>query len=205
MIIPLFPSFIHSFETSGFGEIKNDLVKYAYEIRKQDPEGVNRSNRGGWHSGQRLDLDDNVLKTFVEREVINYIVQNRVFKEGVEWELDGLWFNINKKGHYNRKHVHYCCHMSAVLWIATPEKSGDIEFENPQFYNQAHERLCYSREVLDMYNHYPAYTIPPTEGTMLLFPASLYHSVAPNQTRQDRISASFNLKLYPKDFSYDPS
>ena len=53
-----------------------------------------------------------------------------------------------------------------------------------------------------MYNHFPAYTISPTEGTILLFPASIYHSVDPNQSRQDRISASFNLKVYPQNYTY---
>ena len=44
-------------------------------------------------------------------------------------------------------------------------------------------------------NCYPGYWIPPKEGTMLLFPASVVHRVHVCQSDEDRISAAFNLAL----------
>ena len=40
---------------------------------------------------------------------------------------------------------------------------------------------------------YPVYMFPPTEGTILLFPASIMHKVESNQSDEDRISVAFNL------------
>ena len=70
----LFPSIVHQLQVENFQ--RDNLIQFVEDEIRKDPQGLERTNRGGWHSGQRLDLDDNVLKTFVEREVINYIVQN---------------------------------------------------------------------------------------------------------------------------------
>ena len=47
--INLFPSVIHQFDVNGFDEIQNQLIDYAYNLRKED-EGVCISNYGGWQS-----------------------------------------------------------------------------------------------------------------------------------------------------------
>ena len=38
--INLFPSVIHQFDVNGFGEIQNELIDYAYYLKKREPEGV---------------------------------------------------------------------------------------------------------------------------------------------------------------------
>ena len=46
----VFPVPIHQFDVNGFDEIQNELVDYAYDLKKKDPEGNLLSNRGGWQS-----------------------------------------------------------------------------------------------------------------------------------------------------------
>ena len=44
-------------------------------------------------------------------------------------------------------------------------------------------------------NFYSSYWFPATEGRIIMFPSSLYHSVKPNQSGLERISVSFNITL----------
>ena len=53
----IFPVPIHQFDVNGFDEIQNELVDYAYDLKKKDPEGNLLSNRGGWQS-KGFDVND---------------------------------------------------------------------------------------------------------------------------------------------------
>ena len=44
-------------------------------------------------------------------------------------------------------------------------------------------------------NFYNTYFFTPTEGRILVFPAHLNHRVSPNESHEDRISVSFNIRL----------
>ena len=46
----LFPVPIHQFDVNGFSGIKDKLIDYAYDCKKNDPEGLSISNRGRWQS-----------------------------------------------------------------------------------------------------------------------------------------------------------
>ena len=41
---------IHYLKIKNFDNNKDKLVKYAYDLKKIQPDGVNYSNRGGWLS-----------------------------------------------------------------------------------------------------------------------------------------------------------
>ena len=45
---------------------KNQLIDYAYDLKKKDSEGVTISNRGGWQSsGFNMDDKDDILQSFL--------------------------------------------------------------------------------------------------------------------------------------------
>ena len=46
----IIPIPIHQIEINQFNDIKFKLIDYVYNLQKQDPVGVNVSNRGGWQS-----------------------------------------------------------------------------------------------------------------------------------------------------------
>ena len=43
------------------------------------------------------------------------------------------------------------------------------------------------------------YVITPEDNLLVLFPSNLYHHVEPNQSNEDRISLSFNVKVREKN------
>ena len=187
----LFPTCIHILEYKNFESIKDELVEHVYKERDNNPEGRVISNRGGWQSRDFV-KDDKILsligKIFYELPTVN---KNLIFSLG-------CWFNINKKGSYNTKHVHANSDFSGVFWLKTPNNCGNIVFESPHNFSSYMEMQSYTEKFKHdsgfTYNH----SFKPTEGKILIFPSSLQHSVEINESDEARISVSFNIKLLTK-------
>ena len=103
--------------------------------------------------------------------------------------------NINKSGDYNAWHCHPNCDLSGVFWIEVPADGGNINFASPHEFIEHKSFKIYNSRVTDEFNYSEGYGVNPSVGTILIFPSHLYHEVLPNQTRNDRISASFNLNI----------
>ena len=132
--INIFPIPIHVFDANGFKEIQNQLIDYAYNLKEKD-EGVTISNQGGWqsHSFEVKNVDD-VLQKFL----INCLAQFPVLDKSVGIKVFA-WVNINKPGDSNTKHNHPGDDLAGVLWIKTPENSGNLIFESPHHFNSYRE------------------------------------------------------------------
>ena len=189
--INLFPSVIHQFDVNGFGEIQNQLIDYAYDLKKKEPEGVIISNQGGWQSPNfSVNNEDDVLHNFI----INCLAGFPVIDESFNMKVDA-WVNINKPGDYNIKHNHPGDDLAGVLWIKTPENSGNLVFESPHHFNSYREIYCYSDKFKKSSNIDYTYYCTPAEGIMIAFPCHLQHHVSENKSNEDRISVSFNIRL----------
>ena len=187
----LFPTCIHIFETEDFESIKDELVQHVYEERDRDPKGRTISNRGGWQS-RDFTKDDKILSI-----IGKIICQLPILNKGIDFGMD-CWFNINGKGNYNNKHVHPNSDFSGVFWLKTPKECGNIVFESPHNFSSYMEMQSYTEK----FKHDSGFTynciFKPVEGKMLIFPSSLQHEVKPNESDEDRISVSFNIKLHTK-------
>ena len=188
----LFPTVIHELKVDNFKSIKNDLVNFVYSEREKDPAGLKFSNMGGWQSKPTYKDYDNILLSLVTKAIKSYFSEN-VLDMGKEIVFEGLWMNINKKGDYNTTHDHPNCHMGGAFWINSPEGCGNFECQSPHSCNCGQEINVYTPNFREKTNSYGSYGFLPTEGSIMLFPASLNHRVTPNQSDEDRISSSFNL------------
>ena len=75
----LFPTVIHQIKVDNFKSIKNDLIKFVYWEREEDPHGVNFSNVGGWQSKGTYHQFDNIYH------------YNQVY---IHHQLDNLYYHI---------------------------------------------------------------------------------------------------------------
>tara|TARA_B100000287_G_C20354555_1_gene671251 strand:+ start:108 stop:707 length:600 start_codon:yes stop_codon:yes gene_type:complete len=188
----LFSSVIHEIPVKNFKSIKKKLMDFVYDQQQRDSKGVVFSNSGGWQSQSLYHSYDNILRETIRASITSYF--RGVFTmDG--YSLCNLWMNINKKGDRNVPHDHPLADLSGVLWINTPKGCGNIEFQSPQHFNSAMEIEMYTEDFRKKTNCYAGYWIPPQEGNILLFPASLVHMVNVCQSDEDRISAAFNLKI----------
>jgi hypothetical protein len=171
---PLFPSLVFETDLSPFPQ--QQLTDIAYALKEEHPS-VHVSNIGGYHSPPvQLDIEpvDSILKQILS----------------CSYEITNTWFIINSSCDYNSSHNHPQSDLSGVLYVT--DSDAPIEFEHPQYFQQY--TLLKNITGLDDYTH-QVYRITPKAGKLLLFPSSLRHRVLHNNSTDDRISISFNIKL----------
>ena len=205
-----FPCLVHILETEPNEEIKNLCL----QARANNPEGVWRSNEGGWQSPSHEVWDapweSTDTGTFKSPHLTNYGSEklikdhlNSLFDQSIAKVIDGnlemfnYWININGKGAYNVKHRHPQAHFSGVYYVQCPEHSGEIIFENPHGFTAFDELSCYKEEFMQQMTQHKSISVYPTEGLLLIFPAHLEHMVATNNSDEDRISIGFNCLVHP--------
>ena len=191
----LFSVPIHYLSINDFSDKKKELIEYAYKLRDKEKTGRNASNRGGWQS-QPFPIDGGDV---FQDLLINIISNIPSFKKNIDVKCDA-WVNINPSGSFNVKHCHPNCHVAGVFWIKIPENSGDIVFISPHDFTSFIEMHSYTDKFKEDTNYYHNYSLPATEGSLLLFPSHLQHKVEENKSDEDRISMSFNLKLENDDY-----
>ena len=186
----IFPVPIHQFDVNGFIEIQDELIDYAYNLKKED-KGVKISNYGGWQSSSfRVENEDDLLHFFL----INCLASFPPLKKTVNMFVVG-WININLPGDFNIKHSHPTSDLSGVFWIKTPNNCGNIQFHSPSSFETFLEIESYTDDFRNSNNYHHAYWLPAKEGRMLIFPSHLEHDVKENLSNEDRISVSFNIQL----------
>ena len=189
--INLFPTILHQFDVRGFEEIKDDLIKYAYDLKDSDITGVSISNCGGWQSSSfQVKNEDDILHNFL----INCLSGFPVIHESTSIKVEA-WININKPGDYNVRHNHPNCNLAGVLWIRCPQNCGQILFESPNDFESYNEIESYKSEFKEKNKFHHSYCYNPVEGRLVVFPSHLIHLVKENKSHSDRISVSFNLNL----------
>jgi len=187
----IFPVPIHQIDVNGFEEIENELIDYCYAMKRQNPIGVSISNLGGWQSPSfDVDNKDDLIQYFL----INCLSKFSVIKRQTKMYIRA-WININQKENYNAQHCHPTSHLSGVLWLKTPKNCGNLLFVNPLSFQAFKEIESYTDEFRFKNNYDHNYCYNAIKGRMIIFPSHLQHSVEPNESYEDRISVSFNIKL----------
>ncbi len=185
----LFPTLLHEYD---FDEIDRDeIINYCYERKKID-EGMSFSNCGGWHSSVDTIMNDNIITKTL----------GKGFRESIFTSIDHkhsanitYWININPPKSYNTSHTHPDSHFSGVMWIKTPKDSGDLRLDSPHEFSGYGETTSYLKEVQENTSAAGSFIIEPQEGKMITFPAYLRHEVKINESDEDRISISYNIRM----------
>jgi uncharacterized protein (TIGR02466 family) len=114
-------------------------------------------------------------------------------------QLEALWINYMHPGDYNPPHVHYDT-LSFVLYLKVPE---EIKLEYRKFEKIKSKALQGPGTISFIYGQgQPGFInqkhFLPEEGDLFIFPAGLYHSVAPFKSDTIRISISGNFSILDK-------
>ena len=162
------------------------------EIRKKN-ESRKVSNRGGYQSP--LLLRENREKIFtaeIMKDILEEAINVYGWKKPVNFNIDGAWFNANEAGDYNISHRHSKCHFSFDWYLKVPDSSSEqLILEHP-------DSGLIMTGLFDLKrsdkNHYNSETmqITPSEGLLVMFPASLKHRVERYEGQETRVSLAFN-------------
>ena len=195
----LFPT---QFWTVELNENIEQLQNEAYLIRKNDKDGVRKSNAGyqGYHSKDIRDLNNLPGTNQLLKQIINAVnAIHQISRQG-DLQLTNFWINISGKGSSNTPHTHSGLTYSGVFFIKVPKEMKGGRFLFYRNFNEADlistEYMGHFKEGYQMQGYdYPINTISPKENMLVVFPAWVPHAVEINLSDEERISLSFNFKL----------
>jgi uncharacterized protein (TIGR02466 family) len=109
--------------------------------------------------------------------------------ESAPFEITGLWINVAGPGAGVRMHGHPNNFVSGVYYVQVAQGANTINFHDPR------PQTAIVRPPVTELSAYNTdqVVVEVEEGTLLIFPAWLVHSVDPNQSDGVRISVSFNV------------
>ena len=192
-IFKFFPEPIFKYKLKDFKDLNKELAKYIYKLQDKDGDGVERSNKGGWHSKNFELVDEgSIQKKFaiiVQPYILN-VFQNFGWKtENKNIRIKEMWAIINKEGNFNVLHTHPNCYLSAAYYVKAPKKCGMFQIENPNIAKRHSYPKISVRNELNI----EGAGIDISEGDLLIFPAYLPHKVGKNESEEDRMVISFNV------------
>ena len=192
----LFPTQVVSGTIRDFDSFKQDLIDWIYQYKENDPGISKISNKRGWQSLSKEVFTEEGFEPFKDKLIPCVTQLSNEFRVGRQMDLVQMWLNINGPFSYNVSHRHPGTELAGVLWIKQTPESGRFVFDNMDVgYGDAMLLTTTDRDYLEEKKMPPEYVPQYTDGTMILFPAGLSHRVEINETTEDRISLSFNIKV----------
>ena len=184
-----FPTPVYIQEIPNAVELNQYLEQKILQWSQQN-KGVSKTNAGGWHS--TTDMNQKEEYNVLTKELFN--MQEEIFKKEFLTQkpvLGNMWANINYPGNANRPHLHPNSLFSGVYWVKAPEKSGNLMLYEPR--PGVHTTMPNRKEVKLPPELWREIHYTPRAGTIVMFPAWLWHEVKPNESNDIRISVSFNF------------
>jgi len=143
----------------------------------------------GWQSEQTLHEREEFqeLASCVGRVATSILRFLRISSETVE--ITGCWATVLAKGAMHRAHSHPNNFLSGAYYVRVHPGSDTINFHDPR--PQTH---VIRPPVLELTaQNTDQVVVGLTDGTLLMFPSYLEHSVDPNMSEEEPISVSFNI------------
>ena len=194
-ILKFFPEPVFKYKFEKFQKFNTELSKYIYNLFEKDTNGINKSNRGGWHSKGFELKDKNSIQFRFAIELQNYILKTF---HSLGWKTENqnirvkeMWAIINKKDDFNVVHTHPNSLLSAAYYVKAPNNCGKFQVES---LNIAKRHLSPEISIKNELNAQVA-GLEISEGDLLIFPGYLPHKVAKNESEEDRIVISFNVDI----------
>ena len=105
------------------------------------------------------------------------------------FEITGCWATVLARGAAHKAHSHPNNYLSGAYYVRTHPGADTINFHDPR--NQA--GVIRPPVVELTAENTDQVVVKVTNGTLLLFPAYLEHSVDANTSGEERVSISFNI------------
>jgi uncharacterized protein (TIGR02466 family) len=143
----------------------------------------------GWQSEQTLhQLDEIQDLTYCVINVAKSILRFwRIGEEAIE--ITGCWATVLAKGAMHKVHSHPNNFLSGVYYVRIHPSGDTINFHDPR----SQTRVIRPPVVELSAENTDQVVVRVTNGTLLMFPSYLEHSVDTNMSAEERISVSFNI------------
>jgi uncharacterized protein (TIGR02466 family) len=187
-VIPMFPTLVWKIQLKAEFHDAIDAKIFAtlQELRRDLPElGLGQ----GWQSDHTLHERRELRELFA---CVSNVAKSilRFWRIGYDaLEITGSWATVLAKGAIHKAHSHPNNFLSGVYYVRTPQGADTINFHDPR--NQA--RVIRPPVVELTAENTDQVVVRLANGTLLMFPSYLEHSVDANKSEEERISVSFNI------------
>jgi uncharacterized protein (TIGR02466 family) len=187
-VIPMFPTLVWKIELERelHEAIAARIPPLLARLRKDSPP---LAPRQGWQSMQDLHTREECreLVSCVNRAAAGVLRFLRIGAEDIE--ITGCWATILGPGAEHGMHCHPNSYLSGVYYLSTRPGADAINFHDPR--SQAGIIRPPVRELTG--ENTDQVVVRVKDGTLLLFPSYLQHSVPANSSSEERTSISFNI------------
>tara|TARA_B100001093_G_scaffold446071_1_gene450063 strand:+ start:61 stop:678 length:618 start_codon:yes stop_codon:yes gene_type:complete len=138
------------------------------------------------------------LKSDIEKHCELFVRKYLSVKDNAKFYLQNSWCNIHGPEEESQIHYHGNSLLSGVYYPIFPKNSGNIAFHKGSIYNNIFHQSI--RLEYEEHNNVTAekYVLGPKEGTIVIFPSHLEHSVEKNNSNENRYSLAFNFYVRGK-------
>lgn len=187
-VIPMFPTLVWKIELkAGMRQSINPMIIAALaELRREAPPLA----RGhAWQSDHRLHQREQFrdLISCIDRAAKSILRFLRITCDTVE--ISGCWANVLAAGAAHKAHHHPNNFLSGVYYVRTRPGADSINFHDPRS-----QTGIIRPPVAELTaENTDQVVVRVKDGTLLMFPSYLQHSVDANASAEERISISFNI------------
>ena len=187
-VIPMFPTLVWKLELEPvFHEAVNERIATAITAMRRSLPALAPGQ--GWQSEQNLHERDELRDLLgpIRQAATSVLRFLRVGHDVVE--ITGCWANVLAPGASHKMHSHPNNFLSGVYYVRTRPGADTINFHDPRV-----QASVIRPPVVELTSeNTDQVVVKVTNGTLLLFPAYLPHSVDANASEGERITISFNL------------
>ncbi|WP_375739107.1 2OG-Fe(II) oxygenase family protein [Pseudomonas boanensis] len=198
-VVRLFPSFVWQsrLELACYEPLNRDLLAH---VRMLMGAGAGAYTGAAWQSGYVLHQQPEfvALVTHIEAAVSNVLAFIKVVD--APFRITGCWANALGPGAAHAMHSHPNNFLSGVYYVQTQEGANTINFHDPRPQTAV---IRPPVTALMAYNT-DQVVVTVSDGTLLIFPAWLPHSVSVNTSARLRVSVSFNVMFTSYDTTMSP-
>jgi uncharacterized protein (TIGR02466 family) len=187
-VIPMFPTFVWRIQLER--QLRNDIdaqmLAALARMRRATPP---LAPGHGWQSIQTLHtLEDFQDLVACVRHAVAGIL--RFLKVGYDaFEISACWATVLATGAAHRLHHHPNNYLSGVYYLRTHPGADSINFHDPR----SQTGIIRPPVVALTADNTDQVVVRVQNGTLLIFPAYLPHSIDANASVEERVSISFNI------------
>ncbi len=187
-VIPMFPSLVWKIQLKAqlHQAINPMILATLAGMRREAPQ---LALGHGWQSDQRLHEREEFrdLVSCIDSAAKSVLRFLRIAYDAVE--ISGCWATVLPQGAAHKAHHHPNNFLSGVYYVRTRPGADSINFHDPR--NQTGIIRPPVAELTA--ENTDQVVVSVKDGTLLVFPSYLQHSVDANASEEERISISFNI------------